>query len=275
MVIIPASEQKVWNDYVTANPDAKGYQNRLIENWDDIMVLCAKDRANGEGAETFEEAANTMQHDESVAQSETNEDGSSSRKHLPGTSTSGETSSKKQKKGDKLVDSLAVMAASVTEYFNERKKEVVRKPPTGEEIHHVVSKIPNLSRIQVFKAFEKLMDSNPEKFYLLKSLPDDEKRDFILFILKEQLLGIHSDNSLNRIRFRKCITGFSYMLDLMPVGFVTFFLNSVLDNLTSTIVMVSLLRKLVPPSEYRKYAILTQILRDMKLGALERKEEKT
>ncbi|XP_020272385.1 uncharacterized protein LOC109847561 [Asparagus officinalis] len=32
MVIIPASEQKVWNDYVTANPDAKGYQNRLIKN---------------------------------------------------------------------------------------------------------------------------------------------------------------------------------------------------------------------------------------------------
>ncbi|KAL0376080.1 UNVERIFIED_CONTAM: Sodium/proton antiporter 1 [Sesamum calycinum] len=36
------------------------------------------------------------------------------------------------------------------------------------------------------------------------------------------------------------------------VGFVTFFLSAVLDNLTSTIVMVSLLRKLVPPSEYRK-----------------------
>lgn len=37
------------------------------------------------------------------------------------------------------------------------------------------------------------------------------------------------------------------------VGFVTFFLSSILDNLTSTIVMVSLLRKLVPASEYRKY----------------------
>lgn len=37
---------------------------------------------------------------------------------------------------------------------------------------------------------------------------------------------------------------------------MTFFLSSVLDNLTSTIVMVSLLRKLVPPSEYRKYVIL-------------------
>ncbi|KAA8545826.1 hypothetical protein F0562_020723 [Nyssa sinensis] len=39
---------------------------------------------------------------------------------------------------------------------------------------------------------------------------------------------------------------------LWVVGFVTFFLSSVLDNLTSTIIMVSLLRKLVPASEYRK-----------------------
>ncbi|XP_054785449.1 sodium/proton antiporter 2 isoform X1 [Prosopis cineraria] len=39
---------------------------------------------------------------------------------------------------------------------------------------------------------------------------------------------------------------------LWVIGFVTFFLSAVLDNLTSTIVMVSLLRKLVPPSEYRK-----------------------
>ncbi|XP_022763439.1 sodium/proton antiporter 1-like [Durio zibethinus] len=39
---------------------------------------------------------------------------------------------------------------------------------------------------------------------------------------------------------------------LWVVGFVTFFLSSILDNLTCTIVMVSLLTRLVPPSEYRK-----------------------
>ncbi|KAL8143734.1 hypothetical protein V2J09_016766 [Rumex salicifolius] len=39
---------------------------------------------------------------------------------------------------------------------------------------------------------------------------------------------------------------------LWVIGFVTFFLSAILDNLTSTIVMVSLLRKLVPQSEYRK-----------------------
>ncbi|KAM3732151.1 hypothetical protein ACB098_11G038800 [Castanea mollissima] len=39
---------------------------------------------------------------------------------------------------------------------------------------------------------------------------------------------------------------------LWLIGLVTFFLSSVLDNVMSTILMVSLLRKLVPPSEFRK-----------------------
>ncbi|KAK7390953.1 hypothetical protein VNO78_19180 [Psophocarpus tetragonolobus] len=39
---------------------------------------------------------------------------------------------------------------------------------------------------------------------------------------------------------------------LWVIGFVTFFLSSVLDSLASTIVMISLLRKLVPLSEYQK-----------------------
>ncbi|KAI9123369.1 hypothetical protein K1719_004669 [Acacia pycnantha] len=39
---------------------------------------------------------------------------------------------------------------------------------------------------------------------------------------------------------------------LWVIGFVTFFLSPFLDNLTSTIVMVSLLQKLMPPSNYWK-----------------------
>jgi Na+/H+ antiporter NhaD/arsenite permease-like protein len=39
------------------------------------------------------------------------------------------------------------------------------------------------------------------------------------------------------------------------VGVITFFLSSVLDNLTSTIVMVSLLRKLVSNPEQRRYGL--------------------
>ncbi|KAH1190804.1 Sodium/proton antiporter 1 [Glycine max] len=39
---------------------------------------------------------------------------------------------------------------------------------------------------------------------------------------------------------------------LWVIGFITFFLSSVLDSLASTIVMISLLQKLVPLSEYQK-----------------------
>ncbi|KAK7280332.1 hypothetical protein RJT34_25395 [Clitoria ternatea] len=40
-------------------------------------------------------------------------------------------------------------------------------------------------------------------------------------------------------------------LFLWVIGFVTFFLSAILDNLTCTIVMISLLRRIVLPSEYR------------------------
>ncbi|WOL13574.1 hypothetical protein Cni_G22344 [Canna indica] len=49
------------------------------------------------------------------------------------------------------------------------------------------------------------------------------------------------------------ITTRSPRILLWVVGFVTFFMSSVLDNLTSTIVMISLLRKLTLPPEYRKF----------------------
>ncbi|MBJ7449898.1 MAG: sodium:proton antiporter NhaD [Parachlamydiales bacterium] len=56
--------------------------------------------------------------------------------------------------------------------------------------------------------------------------------------------------------------GFTIVTDLMKtrskrsllwiIGFVTFFLSAILDNLTTTIVMVSLLRKLIPDANERK-----------------------
>uniref|UniRef100_A0A0D6R2A7 Citrate transporter-like domain-containing protein n=1 Tax=Araucaria cunninghamii TaxID=56994 RepID=A0A0D6R2A7_ARACU len=40
---------------------------------------------------------------------------------------------------------------------------------------------------------------------------------------------------------------------LWVIGIITFFLSSILDNLTTTIVMVSLLKKLIPDPEYRRF----------------------
>jgi hypothetical protein len=49
--------------------------------------------------------------------------------------------------------------------------------------------------------------------------------------------------------------------DFPQVGWITFFLSSVLDNLTSTIVMISLLRKLVKDPDQRRCAILSELLK--------------
>ncbi|KAI5353454.1 hypothetical protein L3X38_006348 [Prunus dulcis] len=34
-----------------SHDDARGFQFKVIENWDDIVDLCGKDKATGEGAE--------------------------------------------------------------------------------------------------------------------------------------------------------------------------------------------------------------------------------
>ncbi|MDR1544854.1 MAG: sodium:proton antiporter NhaD [Prevotellaceae bacterium] len=51
----------------------------------------------------------------------------------------------------------------------------------------------------------------------------------------------------------KRITSTKKVTLLWVIGFITFFLSSILDNLTSTIVMVSLLRKLIPEREDRLF----------------------
>ncbi|XP_024159884.1 uncharacterized protein LOC112167148 [Rosa chinensis] len=56
MVPITAENLEIWNAYVESHPNAKGYQNKSIENWDDIAMLCGRDRATGEGAEDVGDA---------------------------------------------------------------------------------------------------------------------------------------------------------------------------------------------------------------------------
>ncbi|GAA0143377.1 hypothetical protein LIER_04074 [Lithospermum erythrorhizon] len=57
MIIITHAELPAWNAYVKGNPEAKFMKNKEIRNWDDIVMLCGRDRAIGEGVETFDEAA--------------------------------------------------------------------------------------------------------------------------------------------------------------------------------------------------------------------------
>ncbi|KAI5324268.1 hypothetical protein L3X38_033341 [Prunus dulcis] len=58
--MISVDEDNVWDEYVKSHEGAKTFRFKVIANWDDIMDLCGKDRATGEGAETCAEAAEVM-----------------------------------------------------------------------------------------------------------------------------------------------------------------------------------------------------------------------
>ncbi|GFQ07786.1 hypothetical protein PHJA_002922600, partial [Phtheirospermum japonicum] len=60
MIVVTSDEWSSWAAYVESHPDEKGMQNKMIEQWDNIVLLCGKDRAISQGAETFEEGAELM-----------------------------------------------------------------------------------------------------------------------------------------------------------------------------------------------------------------------
>ncbi|XP_050220837.1 uncharacterized protein LOC126671019 isoform X3 [Mercurialis annua] len=180
MVVITIEDIVKWNEYVESFPEASGYQNKTIENWDDIVVLCGSDRATGDGAETYQDAAEAMDQEGNDAQSNINlEEQETSRTHP-------QSSGKKAKK-DHLADAVMEIAHSFKEYLESKKiseRPQPRPQPTGEEIYDVVSQIQGLQKVDIFSAVRKLMQGFPEEFYLLKSLQDDEKKEWIKFLIE-------------------------------------------------------------------------------------------
>ncbi|KHN09944.1 hypothetical protein glysoja_049082, partial [Glycine soja] len=58
MIIV--ENENAWNEYCTSHKSAKPFRFKVLQNWDDIVDLCAKDRATGHGAETAMDADEAM-----------------------------------------------------------------------------------------------------------------------------------------------------------------------------------------------------------------------
>ncbi|KAF8378818.1 hypothetical protein HHK36_030167 [Tetracentron sinense] len=58
--MITVDDENVWNAYVKSNPNAGPYRYKAIENWDDLVLLFGKDKANGEGAKNAADADEVM-----------------------------------------------------------------------------------------------------------------------------------------------------------------------------------------------------------------------
>ena len=107
-----------------------------------------------------------------------------------------------------------------------------------------------------------------EKFNALS--PDQIYREFVTFELDEHLSSIAQIlfflmGAMTIVELVDAHHGFRFITDriktknpktlLWIICWVTFFLSSVLDNLTTTIVMISLIRKLIPDRDMRLFFV--------------------
>ncbi|XP_073125482.1 uncharacterized protein [Henckelia pumila] len=174
MIVVTSDEYNSWNGYIESHPEAKRMQNRVIENWNDIVLLCGRDRATGLGVETHDKGANAMEEDEENEVNSTHE-----RSRHSNSLDSSSNKRKKAKKND-LVEVVGMIAASFQEFVASKKKE---ERPSDIEIHEVVSNINRLTDTERFKAIQKLMNGDVENFRLLKALSDEEKRKLVHFLI--------------------------------------------------------------------------------------------
>ncbi|KAF8396625.1 hypothetical protein HHK36_018249 [Tetracentron sinense] len=62
--MITVDDENVWNAYVKSNLNVGPYRYKVIENWDDLVLLFGKDKANGECAENVVDADEVMLDEE-------------------------------------------------------------------------------------------------------------------------------------------------------------------------------------------------------------------
>ncbi|KAH1266157.1 hypothetical protein GmHk_01G001714 [Glycine max] len=131
--MITVENENAWNEYCTLHKSAKPFRFKVLQNWDDIVDLCAKDRVTGHGAETVVDA-------EKAKSRETNEvelmglgataidleEPSSNTKGKRQGSTSSGTHPHKRKMGEKegIAASLDKMANSFNRMVEKRDGKV-------------------------------------------------------------------------------------------------------------------------------------------------------
>ncbi|XP_073148049.1 uncharacterized protein [Henckelia pumila] len=174
MIVVTSDEHSSWKEYVESHPGAKGLQNKVIENWNDIALLCGRDKVTGLNTQTFEEGPIKMGDEEDAELKLAQE------QLRPSDSLDSMRSKRKKAKIDALVEVVGMIATSFQDFVASKKKE---ERPSGIEIYEVVSSITELTSIEKFKAVEKLMSGDAERFRLLKALPDEERRGWLNFLI--------------------------------------------------------------------------------------------
>ncbi|KAH1203388.1 Protein ALP1-like [Glycine max] len=182
--MITVENENAWNKYCTSHKSAKPFRFKVLQNLDDIVDLCAKDRATGHGAETAMDADEAMNRETNEVEfmglgaiAIDLEEPSSNTKGKRQGSTSSGTHPHKRKMGEK--EGIAASSDKMANSFN-RMVEKMDGKVDDEDIQEVLREaalIPDLSRQQWAKAIKWLAD-DPKQLAIVKALPIHQKTDY-------------------------------------------------------------------------------------------------
>ncbi|CAL9025511.1 unnamed protein product, partial [Prunus brigantina] len=189
--MISVDEDNVWDEYVKSHEDARTFRFKVIANWDDIVDLCGKDRATGEGAETCAEAAEVMTPESdpnNIVDLESDTQGFESCQVDDVSPSSSFPKRRNQKPFDipppkkrgttnVLADSVAKMASSFEHFINSTTQKL---DPT--EVYNEVIAIPDLSPDEQLKACSWFIE-NEKQFLMLKTIPTERKKGMVLMFI--------------------------------------------------------------------------------------------
>ncbi|XP_020426454.1 uncharacterized protein LOC109950773 [Prunus persica] len=173
--MISVHEDHVWEEYVKSHDDARGFRFKVIENWDDLVDLCGKDRATGEGAEIGVDATevmtptNEVDHVDMDGDTQDLEDihviddisptSTNGQKRRNRASNSSDTLPTK-KRGvvkDVIADSIARMALSFEEFIRADTKNF-----DPAEVYAEVQAVPGFSENEQLKACAWLIENDKQ-----------------------------------------------------------------------------------------------------------------
>ncbi|CAN6698126.1 unnamed protein product [Malus baccata var. baccata] len=161
--MMSVDEDPVWQEYVKSHDCVKSFHCKVIPNYD-IVDLCCKDRAIGEGAETCLEAVEIMtppynesDHIDLVGDTQSLEDIEIVNKISPSLAN-GQKTQCKRKPSNVIAYSLAKIASSFQDYIFVDTKKL---DPT--------------------EVYDELIE-NDKQFLMLKTFPIEKKKNMVLLL---------------------------------------------------------------------------------------------
>ncbi|XP_058727233.1 uncharacterized protein LOC131611885 isoform X2 [Vicia villosa] len=178
--MINVEDENAWTEYVKSHEEAKRFRFKVIPNWNDIVDICAKDRANGVQVEHAFDADDVMSK-------EVVEDEEGSTVHIDLEEPSSATKKKMQhtrayKGRDKegMISSIREVAESLKDFVQVSKKRMEgNAQEVVQEVLNEMEMIADCDDALRYGAINWLTE-NPNKIAILKALPLWEKKKFLL-----------------------------------------------------------------------------------------------